>query len=192
MCHMWHVAGGREGGGPRRQLEAAQPLVLCAVVVVHISRPNSITNSLRLPLFSSFPSPSRRALPQHTLLIQFLGLMAVERVASASVPDVTQTDSTATMPVTLARRAEDDTRTWLGARKPRPMRRPAARTPRTLRTILCSLSASGGQTAAQNPARALSHTPGLAASQPRGPAAKASQQSTLENQTPNRDGSHAA
>jgi hypothetical protein len=38
--------------------------------------------------------------------------MAVERVASPSVPDVTQTDSTdTTMPVALARRAEDDTRT---------------------------------------------------------------------------------
>jgi hypothetical protein len=37
----------------------------------------------------------------------------VERVASASVPDVTQTDSTTTMPVALARRAEDDTRTWV-------------------------------------------------------------------------------
>jgi hypothetical protein len=36
----------------------------------------------------------------------------VERVASASVPDVTQTNSTdTTMPVALARRAEDDTRT---------------------------------------------------------------------------------
>jgi hypothetical protein len=36
----------------------------------------------------------------------------VERVASASVPDVTQTDSTdTTMPVALARRAEDDTGT---------------------------------------------------------------------------------
>jgi hypothetical protein len=37
----------------------------------------------------------------------------VERVASASVPDVTQTESTTTMPVALARRAEDDTRTWV-------------------------------------------------------------------------------
>jgi hypothetical protein len=41
--------------------------------------------------------------------------MAVERVASASVPDVTQTDSTnTTMPVALAWRAEDDTRTQVG------------------------------------------------------------------------------
>jgi hypothetical protein len=40
--------------------------------------------------------------------------MAEERVASASMPDVTQTDSTnATMPVALARRAEVDTGTWV-------------------------------------------------------------------------------
>jgi hypothetical protein len=40
--------------------------------------------------------------------------MAEERVASASMPDVTQTDSTnTTMPVALVRRAEVDTRTWV-------------------------------------------------------------------------------
>jgi hypothetical protein len=64
--------------------------------------------------------------------ILFIGLMAVERVASASVPDVAQTDSTTTMPVALARRAEGDLRTWV--RKSRPpnatLRRPAAGTPR--------------------------------------------------------------
>jgi hypothetical protein len=70
---------------------------------------------------------------------------------------VTKTDSTTTMPVALARRAEDDTRTW--ARESRAANAtPCSPHSTTLRaillnslTILCSLSASGGQTAAQHP-----------------------------------------
>jgi hypothetical protein len=61
---------------------------------------------------ASLPSPSAAlSLLLFMIKVLFLGLMAVERVASASVTDVTQTDSTTTMPVALARRAEDDTRT---------------------------------------------------------------------------------
>jgi hypothetical protein len=44
-----------------------------------------------------------------------LGLMAMERVASASVPDVTQTDPTTTMPVALARAAGRGRRQHPGA-----------------------------------------------------------------------------
>jgi hypothetical protein len=98
----------------------------------------------------------------------------VERVASASVPDVTQTDSTdTTMPVALARRAEDGTRTQVreirahcDALQPAHLIHCA----QISAPHLCSLL----QTAAQFPARALSHTPGLAASQPRGSAFEAS------------------
>jgi hypothetical protein len=78
-------------------------------------------------------------------------------VASASVPDVTQTDSTTTMPVALARRAEaeDDTRTWVPeSRAQCDALQPAHHD--IAHKTLCSVSASGGQTPAQYPARALS------------------------------------
>jgi hypothetical protein len=68
--------------------------------------------------------------------------MAVERVASASVPDVTQTDSTDTaMPVALARRAEDDTGTQVPQTRAHcdALPLPAASTPQ-LRTNICTTS----------------------------------------------------
>jgi hypothetical protein len=118
----------------------------------------------------------------------------VERVASASVPDVTQTDFTdTTMPVALARRAEDDT----GTQVPQPRAHCDALQPAHLTAHKSQISAphlcsacSLLQTAERYPARALSHTPGLAASQPRGSAFKASQQPT--KQAPDDDdGRHA-
>jgi hypothetical protein len=120
-----------------------------------------------------------------------LGLMAVERVASASVlrarrhPDRLHRHDHARRARAASRRRHRHP----GASNPRPLRRPAASTPQCAQISaphLCSML----QTAAQYPARALSHTPGLAASQPRGSAFKASQQPT--KQTPDDDdGRHA-